>query len=163
MKGKKVKIIAAVASGLIDIALFIALLLTHTGDFLPALLTAIIAEVMLFISIETDNQQKRCTAYTLGTITGVKHVRVGKVMGYVPTVSYTVNGVEYSGDYSFARQSKNYYKIGDEFWVMYNPENPGEFTQEDGDIDSFAKIFRIVSFVIGGISMILTAVALLSV
>lgn len=163
MKRKKTKIIAAVVSGLIDVAIFIALLLTRTDHFLSALITAMLAEAMLYISFVTDNRQKRCTAYTLGTVTDVKYVRTGKLMGYVPTVSYTVNGVEYSGDYSFAHQSKNYYKIGDEFWVMYNPENPSEFTQEDGDINSFSKIFRIVSLVLGGVSIIIIAIALLSV
>lgn len=164
MKSKKVMVIAAVAFGAIDIALCLALLLTRVGNFLPAFFTAILAEAMFFVSRGIDNQQKRCTAYTLGTITDVNLRRSTKgVMGYVPTVSYTVDGVEYNEEYFFARSGKDYYKVGDEFWVMYNPENPSEFTQEDGDIGVVAKVFRISSIIAAAVSLFITTASLLSV
>lgn len=80
-----------------------------------------------------------------------------------PTVSYTVDGVEYNEEYSFARSGKDYYKVGDEFWVMYNPENPSEFTQEDGDIGVVAKAFRISSIIAAAVSLFITTASLLSV
>ena len=164
MKNKKVIIITGVVFVTIDTALVIALFLTRVGVFFFALFSSILSEAMFHCSISTKNQKKGCTAYTLGVITDVKLLISGRnVMGYIPTVSYTVDGVEYSGDYSFARKSKDYYKIGDEFWVIYNPENPSEFTQEDSDIDSSVKIFRIAAIATAVLTLILTAVAVLSV
>ena len=164
MKSKKVIVIAGVASGVIDIALCLALILTRVGSFRSSLFTAILAEAMFFVSLGIDNQQKRCTAYTLGTITDVnlRHLAKG-AKGYVPTVSYTVDGVEYNEEYSFARHGKDYYKVGDEFWVMYNPENPSEFTQEDGEIGVVVKVFRISSIIVATISLFITTASLLSV
>jgi hypothetical protein len=43
---------------------------------------------------------------------------------------FEVNGISYKVKYIRSPDAEEYH-IGDSFWVMYNPRNPYEITQED--------------------------------
>lgn len=93
-----------------------------------------------------QNKRNKCSSYILDRIISVdsyvKRRRFRRVRYYVPTVEYEVNGILYVLKYKCSFEAEEYY-IGDSFWVMYNPHNPHEITQED---DFLLLLGRIAAF-----------------
>jgi hypothetical protein len=98
------------------------------------LLLAGIGLYLLSPVITAKGKEKRCSAYTSATVTDLKTVakkrRFKKVLCYIPTVSYEVGGMTYTGIYPRTFDPEEYH-IGDSCWVMYNPKNPREYYQYD--------------------------------
>ena len=104
---------------------------------------AIIAVVLwfvalVFIVITLNNivvrsvKTRRCTAMVQGTITEVKEKisRREEVVSreYIPTVKYTVAGVEYSKKFTKAYNA-DVYTVGQSVNIMYNPNKPAEINK----------------------------------
>jgi hypothetical protein len=81
-----------------------------------------------------QNKQNRCSSYTMGKIVFIdiylKRRRFRRVRYYIPTVKFEVNGIGYDVKYNRSPDADEY-QIGDSFWVMYNPQNPYEISQDD--------------------------------
>lgn len=79
-------------------------------------------------------KEKRCSAYTAATVTEVKAVKkrrmFKKITYYIPTVSYEVSDRLLTGIYPRTADPEEYH-VGDQCWVMYNPQNPREYYQYD--------------------------------
>lgn len=73
---------------------------------------------------------KVCTEETEATVTAIKTKRVREDKKnkkyYYPTLSYEVDGKEYSRKGERTR-SRSEYAIGEKIKIMYNPANPKEF------------------------------------
>lgn len=78
-------------------------------------------------------KKRRCTAAVAGVISDVKE-KVRRQNGvisreYTPTVSYTVDGVEYSKRFTKAYLA-NTYAIGQTVELMVNPNKPDEINKK---------------------------------
>jgi len=94
---------------------------------------------LIFIIITLKNiivrtvKKRRCTEVTTGVISDVKefvrrrHNYVTRE--YIPTVTYTVNGEEYSKIYTKAYHSGTY-TVGQTVEIMYNPSKPAEINKK---------------------------------
>lgn len=98
------------------------------------LLMAGIGLYLLSPVLAAKAKEKRCSAYTSSSVTDIKTVtkkrRFKKVLCYIPTVSYEVGGMTYTGIYPRTFDPEEYH-VGDSCWVMYNPKNPREYYQYD--------------------------------
>lgn len=82
---------------------------------------------------------RRCTAAVTSTVVDVKekmHTRGRSsdhagvtMMEYIPTVAYTVGGVEYSKRFAGSYRA-DAYAVGQKVEIMVNPNRPGEINKE---------------------------------
>lgn len=82
---------------------------------------------------------RRCTAAVTGTVVDVKEKRRTQGRGaghvgfttteYIPTVSYTVNGAEYSRRFTPAYRA-DAYTVGQAVEIMVNPKKPSEINKK---------------------------------
>ncbi len=100
-----------------------------------------------FASLRLSNKEKlkRCTEYACGKIIRVEKAITKTINhSYFPVVKYVVNGKTYINTYDIGRSSFNY-RVGDDFNLLYNPDDPNEITQEDEDLDRASKWYGIAS------------------
>ena len=98
---------------------------------------------------------QRCSSYTEGTITDIRHVKIKSQYSvsstyYYPIITFYVDGVQYNEESSFPCDPD---EVGNTCWVRYNPNDPHEITQEQ-----YEKGIDKLLFVL---SMILLCVALI--
>lgn len=105
---------------------------------------------------------KRCSAYTEGTITDIRQVKIRIKYGVVyythhPIISFCVDGVEYKVELHFPCEPD---ELGNTCWIRYNPNDPHEITQEQYEkgMDKLVSVLSVillcgaVFFIIGGIT-----------
>ena len=100
---------------------------------------------LIFILITLKNilvraiKTRRCTEAVTGTVVDVKekmrtqgrsqdHIGI-TTMEYIPTVSYTVDGVEYTKRFTKAYRA-DAYTIGQTVEIMVNPNKPSEINKK---------------------------------
>lgn len=134
--------------GIFALVLLVLTLLNLLPSFLLLLLIA--SAGFYYASIRTSNKDKlkRCTAYACGKVVCVERPRLGSIKtGYYPVIEYVVDGKTYRNRYNVGR-NVHYYKQGDDFHLLYNPNEPNEITQEDEDLERASKIYAIVAIVL---------------
>ena len=112
-------------------------------------------------NISNKEKLKKCTKYVCGTIVDVeeKHSS-GKVkVSYFPIIEYAIDGKTYRTRYNMGR-NQNYYKIGDDFWLFYDPNDPNVITQEDLEIESHSKMYAVVAIIAAIVSILLVLLTL---
>ena len=95
----------------------------------------IILELCLFIPLaKIREKENRCTAYTCGYISDIHCQKTREIFFtkecYIPTIIYEVNGNIYKFQHSKSSNADEY-QVLDDFWVMYDPNNPSDVFQED--------------------------------
>ncbi|MCQ2749357.1 MAG: DUF3592 domain-containing protein [Clostridia bacterium] len=68
---------------------------------------------------------KVCTDKVDAILYDIERLHAGSKREYLPWYKYRVNGVEYKVRGS-STKSRRKYHVGDESFVIYNPENPNE-------------------------------------
>jgi len=132
-------------------------------------ITAVVLWIVafVFILITVSNlikravKTKRCTAVTSGVISDIKEKvsnRDGVISReYIPTVVYTVDGVEYNTQYVKAYNAETY-KTGQSVEVMYNPNKPNEINKK-GKSNTPDLIMLGIGILIGVIGVVLLALS----
>lgn len=110
-------------------------------------------------------QGQRCSAYTEATVTDIRRVRSERVYSgviyyYSPTVTFDVNGVQYSVELSVSCEPD---ALGNTMWIKYNPSDPQDITQEEYE-KGLSKLFfgigvlllcaALISFIIGIVNIV---------
>ncbi len=94
-----------------------------------------------------QSKQNRCSSYIMGKIVFIdfciKHRWFRRFRYYIPTVKFEINGMEYDVRYNRSPDADEY-QIGDSFWVMYNPQNPYEISQDDDLLSIKGKILAFI-------------------
>ena len=88
-------------------------------------------------------------------ILGYRHYS-DDVVEYFVQISYVIGGKSYRVEGNVGRQG---YKLGEEIWVYFNPDDPHEATQE---LPKGGMIFAIVGGIVWGIGELFLTVLLLS-
>jgi hypothetical protein len=129
-------------------------------EILPASLwiVAFIFILLAVINIITRLiKTRRCTAVVSGVITDIKEkvrTRNGVTSReYVPTVAYTVAGLDYSLKYKKAYNA-NTYATGQAVEVMYNPNKPSEINTR-GTSNKADVVFIIIGILIAFAGVVL--------
>lgn len=109
---------------------------------------------------------RRCTATVMGTVADVKEKmrtqgRSGGHAGittaeYIPTVAYTVDGVEYSKQFAKAYHADTY-AVGQPVEIMVNPNKPSEINKK-GKSNKVDVVMLGIGVVIGVAGVVLLAV-----
>ncbi len=116
--------------------------------------------VTLINIIKRAIKTKRCTAQTSAVITAIK----GKVSRkdnivsreYIPTISYSVNGEQYSRDFTKAYVADTYH-VGQSVEIMYNPNKPTDINKM-GSSNKADLVFLIIGVVIIIVGIVMLAV-----
>lgn len=136
-----------------DLAAVAVGLLTREEGMLFTLFLLGFGQIFLSSYIVMRTKRARCTKYVAGRVTDtVRHPKVG----VLPVISYVIGGESYRVEGNVGRQS---YKLGEEIWVYFNPDDPHEATQE---LPKGGMIFAIVGGIVWGIGELFLAVLLLS-
>ena len=147
---RRLLFIAAVLSDLAAAA--VGLLLQEKGMLFTLFLLGF-GQIFLSSYVVMRTKRARCTKYVAGRVIGtVRHPKVG----VLPVISYVIGGESYRVEGNVGRQS---YKLGEEIWVYFNPDDPHEATQE---LPRGGMIFAIVGGIVWGIGELFLAVLLLS-
>ena len=106
-------------------------------------------------------KKQRCTAVVTGTISEVKE-KVSRrndvpTREYIPTVVYTVNGVEYSKPFTKAYNAATY-TVGQKVEVMYNPNKPVEINKK-GTSNKADVVILCIGVLIAIIGAVLLAIS----
>lgn len=121
---------------------------------------------LIFILVTVKNiivravKMRRCTALAAGMITDLKEkvrTRNGIIESreYIPTVSYTVDGVEYIKKFTRAYNAATY-TIGQTVEIMYNPDRPSEINKK-GTRNKADIVILCIGVLIGVVGMVLLA------
>ncbi len=110
--------------------------------------------VALVNIIKRAIKTKRCTARTSAVITGIKEKISTRndveSHEYIPTITYSVNGQQYSREYAKAYTAATYH-VGQTIGIMYNPNKPTEINKQGSSnkADVIIMIIGIVIIVVG--------------
>ena len=110
-------------------------------------------QIFLSSYIVMRTKRARCTKYVAGQVSGTVH---HPKMGVLPIISYVIGGETYRVEGNVGRPS---YKLGEEIWVYFNPDDPHEATQE---LPSKGIVFAIVGGIVWGIGELFLLILLLS-
>ena len=147
---RRLLFIVAVLSDLAAAA--VGLLLQEKGMLFTLFLLGF-GQIFLSSYIVMRTKRARCTKYVAGRVTDtVRHPKVG----VLPVISYVIGGESYRVEGNVGRHS---YKLGEEIWVYFNPDDPHEATQE---LPRGGMIFAIVGGIVWGIGELFLTVLLLS-
>jgi len=121
----------------------------------------VVALAFVFITIKNlivrSVKMKRCTATATATITDLKEIvsRRNNVVSreYVPTIQYSVEGIEYNKKFTKAYNAETY-KIGQSVEIMYNPDKPSEINKQ-GSSNKADIVMLCVGIVIGLVGVVL--------
>ena len=130
----------------------VGLLLQEKGMLFTLFLLGF-GQIFLSSYVVMRTKRARCTKYVAGRVTDtVRHPKVG----VLPVISYVIGGVPYRVEGNVGRQN---YKLGEEIWVYFNPDDPHEATQE---LPRGGMVFAIVGGIVWGIGELFLTVLLLS-
>jgi hypothetical protein len=120
----------------------------------------IVGVIFLLVSviniIRRAIKTKRCTSPATAVITDIKEMvsRRNNIESheYIPTVSYTLNGQQYSREFAKAYVADTY-RIGQTIEVMVNPNKPTEInkTGSSNKADLVMIVIGIVTVIIGAV------------
>ncbi|HHX09606.1 MAG TPA: DUF3592 domain-containing protein [Chloroflexi bacterium] len=121
---------------------------------------------LIFVLISVINlirraiKSKRCTARTTAVVTDIKEKVVTRndieSREYIPTISYKVNGKDYSREFTKVYLGDTY-KVGQSVEIMYNPDKPSEVNKQG--LNNKADIIILII----GLVIILVGIVLLAV
>ncbi len=124
----------------------------------------LVGVIFIFVSIismiRRSIKTRRCTERKSATITAVKEKvqRRNDVVSreYIPTISYTVNGQEYSREFAKAYVADTYH-VGQTLEIMYNPDKPTEINKQISNTkaDLVMLVIGLVVILIGIIMLVL--------
>lgn len=108
----------------------------------------ILLELCFFIPIaNVKRKENRCSSYTCGCVLKIQKQRKRKIIWiheyYIPTIAYEVDGIYYEFQHNKSNNADEY-QVGDDFWVMYNPNNPTDVFQEDDFALIKARLMAII-------------------
>ena len=136
-----------------DLAAVAVGLLMQEEEMLFTLFLLGFGQIFLSSYITMRTKRARCTKYVAGQVSGtVSHPK----MGVFPVISYVIDGETYRVEGNVGRPS---YKLGEEIWVYFNPNDPREATQE---LPRGGVVFAIVGGIVWGIGELFLTVLLLS-
>ena len=95
-------------------------------------------------------RDKRCTAYTEGTVVSLRRVTTRNRICYYPTIVFYVDGERYCEESPVSCSQEELYKS---CWVKYNPNDPHKITQEQYD-DGGKKVLLVVGIILLCVSVI---------
>lgn len=116
--------------------------------------------VALINMIKRAIKTKRCTARTSAVITDIKE-KVStrnnvESYEYIPTISYNVNGQQFSREFAKAYTAGTY-QVGQALEIMYNPNKPTEINKQ-GTSNKADLIFLIIGVVIIIVGIVMLAI-----
>ena len=116
--------------------------------------------VALINMIKRAIKTKRCTARTSAVITDIKE-KVStrnnvESYEYIPTISYNVNGQQFSREFAKAYTAGAYH-VGQAIEIMYNPNKPTEINKQ-GSSNKADVIIMIIGVVIIIVGIVMLAV-----
>ena len=125
---------------------------------LTAVILWLVALIFLIIIIKNvlsrATKKKRCTATTDAVIKDVKERFITLMTTeYIPIVSYTVDGNEYTCKFTKAYVPDTY-QIGQSIEIQYNPQKPKEINAK-GDSNKSDYVFLAITIVLAIIGYIL--------
>lgn len=92
------------------------------GFLFLALACLVVCVIYLIIG---NKYKKKCTERANCTISKIEHRMMDRKREYIPIYFYKINGKEYYYQGS-PTNSKNKFHVGDETYLLYNPENPSQ-------------------------------------
>jgi len=124
---------------------------TIASFFIPFGIILIVFGVITFI-ISTNNKDYIETEASVYKVTLYEEAYTDVDGNYVDatydiTIKYTVDGREYTGEFSGLPK----YNIGDKMKIYYNPEDPSQITQTKSIILPIAIILAGIASLVGGI------------
>lgn len=125
---------------------------------LTAVILWLVAFVFLIIIIKNvlsrATKKKRCTATTDAVIKDVKERFITLMTTeYIPVISYTVDGNEYTCKFTKAYVPDTY-QVGQSIEIQYNPQKPKEINAK-GDSNKSDYVFLAITVVLGIIGYVL--------
>ena len=115
-----------------------------------------------------DNRKRqRCNQFVIGKIVERKYIHRGNAAGYAPVVRFETNGETYTVEINIVTKSwgtSTNCTVGDEYYLLYNAENPREIipcSSGFDDIQKMLKITAIVLHIVYVISMVILITATL--
>ncbi len=116
--------------------------------------------VTLINIIKRSIKIKRCTARSSAIVTDIKEKvsRKDDVVSreFIPTISYSVNGEQFSREYAKAYTAGTY-QVGQALEIMYNPNKPTEINKQ-GTSNKADLIFLIIGVVIIIVGIVMLAI-----
>lgn len=101
-------------------------------------------------------RDKRCTAYTEGTVSDLRRVTTQRQVSYYPTIVFYVDGERYSEESPVSCSRE---ELGKSCWVKYNPNDPHEITQEQYESGG-KKVLLIVGIILICVAVICLCVGI---
>jgi Ca2+/Na+ antiporter len=89
----------------------------------------------------SHQRDKRCTAYTEGTVSNLRRVTTRNRICYYPTIVFYVDGERYCEE---SPVSCSHEELGKSCWVKYNPNDPHEITQEQYERNE-TRVFHVIA------------------
>lgn len=128
---------------------------------ITAIVLCIVALAFMFVTLKNilvrAFKTRRCTEPATGIISGIKQKTRRRedtvTREYIPTVSYTVDGTEYSAKFTKAYLADTY-TIGQAVEIMYNPNKPSEINTKGASNKADIVLFGI-GILIGIIGIVL--------
>ena len=125
---------------------------------LTAVILWLVALIFLIIIIKNvlsrATKKKRCTATTDAVIKDVKERFITLMTTeYIPVISYTVDGNEYTCKFTKAYVPDTY-QVGQSIEIQYNPQKPKEINAK-GDSNKSDYVFLAITVVLGIIGYVL--------
>lgn len=131
--------------------------------YVTAIVLWIVAFMFILIAginiITRTIKTRRCTAVTTGAISDVKEKVTRRSNAgyasreYIPTVVYTVGGIQYSKRFAKAYNDATY-AVGQKVEVMYNPERPAEINKK-GTSNKADIVILCIGVIIGIVGVVL--------
>ena len=98
----------------------------------------------------SKQRDKRCSAYTEGTVSDLRLVKSRNRVCYFPTIVFYVDGERYCEESNVSCSRE---ELGKTCWVKYNPDDPHEITQEQYE-NGEARVLRIIEIMLLCVSAI---------
>lgn len=119
---------------------------------LTAVILWLVALIFLIIIIKNvisrATKKRRCTATTIAVIKDVKERFITLMTTeYIPVISYTVDGHEYTCKFTKAYVA-DMYQVGQSIEIQYNPRKPKEINTK-GDSNKSDYVFLGITILLG--------------
>lgn len=138
--------ILMISAILTDICILAVCLLFFQTVMIASAFCAIFGQIFIRGYI---NMRAEFACYTKYTVGQVVDIICKPRSGKFPIIAYTVNGVSYSIEGNVGRPD---YKLGQEAWVYFNPDNPRKATQK---LPAEGLVFSLAGGMIWGLGVLL--------
>ena len=139
---------------------------TFDGICLFPLFLLIAAEVAGHTWWKNNQTRQRCKEFVVGKIVGRRYVHNGNQGGYAPVVRFEADGEAYTVEVNLISKSagrSTNCTVGDEYYLLYNSENPREIIPCSSGFDDFQKFLKIATIVLHAVYVFAIMILMVSI